>query len=181
MLQEYKNLTLKRLNKIDIPQIYELQNSIFAEGYTEDKLRFNSISLLQDFFKSEEFSLGLYDNNCLVAVGLSYVFLLQNEILSVEELKYICDIENINVSCKNKFAIIKLVMVKKEYRGNNIQLFLLRYFEKYYKKLNIKILLASVSPQNFYSIKNFKLAEYKTFKTKKLYNNNERFVMIKKI
>lgn len=50
MLQKYKNFKLKKLNKNDITSIYELQNNVFSEGYTEEKLRYNSLSMLDDFF-----------------------------------------------------------------------------------------------------------------------------------
>lgn len=180
MLQKYKNFKLKKLNKNDITSIYELQNNVFSEGYTEEKLRYNSLSMLDDFFLSKHHSLGIYDDNNLIAFGLSKLIQAKNELLTEEELNEIYNIEKIN-KINNKIAVIKLIIVKKEYRGNGFQLFILNYLEQFYKNQNFELLIASVSPQNTYSLKNFISANYKKFKIKKLYNNQDRIIMIKNI
>ena len=81
----------------------------------------------------------------------------------------------------NKLAIIKLIIVKKEYRGNGFQIFLLNQLENMLIKKNIRFLISSVSPKNNYSLDNFLKLGYKIVKKKYLYNNNERYILFKNI
>ena len=185
MLQNFDNIELKILKKQNILEIFNLQEQVFAEGYTEEKLRHNTIKIFEEVFKNPNISLGLFHNKELVAFGISQINPKENKLLSSDEIYGMLPLLNQNQNKKfnkiNKLAIIKLIIVKKEYRGNGFQIFLLNQLENMLIKKNIRFLISSVSPKNNYSLDNFLKLGYKIVKKKYLYNNNERYILFKNI
>lgn len=174
MLEKFDKYKIKKLSKKHIDEIFKLQNMVFAEGYTEDKIRFNTTSMFEDFFNENQYSIGLFCDENLIAFGLAKINPVQNELLSESEMKKILE-RNAN------FAIIKLIVVKKESRGHGLQRFILNYLETNLIKKNVNTFIASVSPINIYSLKNFIALDYKKIKRKRIYNNHDRYILLKEV
>ena len=160
-----------------------MQEQVFAEGYTEEKLRHNTIKIFKDVFGDPNISLGLYNKKELVAFAISQLNPKENKLLTPDEfdkiLAKINNEKNINYFKEKSFAIIKLIIVKKEYRGNGFQIYLLNLLEKMIKEKGIKCLIASVAPKNYYSLNNFLKSGFIIVGHKFIYNNNERFILLK--
>lgn len=52
-------------------------------------------------------------------------------------------------------CILDSIMVEEKYRGSKLQLQIMTYLEEYAKKLKLKQIVATVHPDNSYSINNF--------------------------
>ena len=75
-----------------------------------------------------------------------------------------CDIDNIltDYQIENKnVLLIDSIMIKEEYRGNGFQRKILNFLFERAKELNVEGLIATVHPNNKYSLNNFLLEEYK--------------------
>ncbi len=170
-------IVIKELDSKFITQLYDLQEEVFKEGYNEDLLRHNSLEDFNRIFKYKHTIIGIFYNNQLVSFGILYIS-DKNEILSSNELKILSRLcgekkEILNV------GVVKLIIVKKQFRGKGYQRQILACFEKFALSNNINLLIASVSLLNIYSLNNFQMMGYVKYKMKKLYGGHKRIIFYK--
>ncbi len=93
----------------------------------------------------------------------------------MKEIKsYIPDIEG-------KCADIDGVIVLPEYRGNNLQNSLVNYLEKRAKKLNIQNIVAEVTFENEYSLRNLQSLGYEIKNWYQKDANIKRHILLKRL
>jgi len=93
----------------------------------------------------------------------------------MKEIKsYIPDIEG-------KCADIDGVIVLPEYRGNNLQNSLVNYLEKRTKKLNIQDIVAEVTFENEYSLRNLQSLGYEIKNWYQKDKNRKRYILLKRL
>ena len=78
-------------------------------------------------------------------------------------------------------GIVKLIIVKKEYRGHGFQIKILKKFDDFYKKFGIKRVICSVSPLNFFSLNNFYSNGFYLIYRKNLYDGYDRLILAKNV
>lgn len=76
---------------------------------------------------------------------------------------------------------IQSTAVKEEYRGNGLQRIICNELENIARKEDTKVLGATVSPKNLYSLNNFKRMGYTVQKEKIKYGNYLRYIIKKEI
>ena len=113
------------------------------------------------------------DDNELMAMGVYVKFLDFKENygydlnIDSDKLKYVGNIES--------------TVVREEYRGNGIQKNICKQLEKYAKADGIKILGATVAPNNKFSLNNFIDLGYSIYTRKEKYGNFDRYIMKKEL
>lgn len=80
-----------------------------------------------------------------------------------------------------KVAQVESTVVRSEYRGNGLQRILCEKIEEIAKLDNIKILAATASPYNKYSVNTFKNLGYEIKKDKIKYGGLRRYVLAKEL
>lgn len=76
---------------------------------------------------------------------------------------------------------IQSTAVKEEYRGNGLQRIICNNLENIARKEDTKVLGATVSPKNLYSLNNFKRMGYTVQKEKIKYGNYLRYILKKEL
>lgn len=164
------------LQKEDIDKMVDLENEI-AKGLENKKLY--SKSGKEDFIKIyENYNskfLGLKINNSdeIIAMGVYVKF---------ENFKenYGYDLD-INENELQFVGNIESTVVKENFRGNNIQKKICLELERYALLDGIKILGATVAPENKYSLKNFMDLGYDIYDEKIKYGSFNRYILKKEI
>lgn len=164
------DLSIKCLDFTYLNKMLELQEDVIAGLDNPDILRRNTEETLIPCFKKPSLVLGAFYDDKLIAFGILYV---AGE-----------DRENLAFSLDNyddpyTYANIKVVMVKKDFRGNGLQRKFIRIFEEYSRGIGIKTLLSTVSPDNHYSCNNLELCGYTVIKRLKKYGGKDRYIYIK--
>lgn len=157
-----------------INELYAIQQDVFEEGYDEDLLRKNSLIDFQNVFYQNHLVLGAFLKDRLVAFAILLINPKNNEL--VEKANSI-----LKTNKNSNVVIIKLVIVKKQYRGHGLQRKFLKLFEKYCHNNEIELMIASVSPQNKYSLNNFELEGFEIAGQSKLYGGYLRYILFKKV
>ena len=165
-------IILRLCSTEDIHVILELQESVFADlGDQSDLLRRNTEETFERCMKEPNFTIGVFDGEDLAALCI------------MEDARGRAD--DLGISIKNeqakqsKYADFKLVMVKKEYRGQGLQKALMGILEKNARKRGYQYLLTSVSPYNQYSRENIRSMGYTYDTSKTLYGGLEREIYVK--
>ena len=172
-----------------------MQEEVFEEKIDKNLLRHNTIKNFDEVFDKTNVALGVFDKSKLVGFGI-LIFAKQNEILP-NSLVYASTtlpciknkIFNLNksinlkitISLEKPIGIVKLIIVKKEYRGKGIQMKLLKRFDHFYKKFGIKRVICSVSPLNFFSLNNFYANGFCVIYRKNLYDGYDRLILAKNV
>lgn len=162
----FKKCTIDHINSI-----CKIQEEAFAHLDDPDILRKNSREVLSECLIEPHYTLGSFYHNKLIAFAILY-----DGGKSEENIGYDIDIED---SMLNLVANIKLVIVLPEYRGNGLQKKLILKLEKIAKEKDKKILCATVSPKNNFSIRNFELLGYKFHSCKIKYGGLKRNIYFK--
>lgn len=171
------DFNFKEINDLYLNEIYDLQMSVFQEGYDESLLRYNSKEMLKEVLIKNSYTLGVFHNGQLIAIGILQYY---QALLKDAEL---------NILLKNKkfdrYFTVKLIIVKKGYRGFGLQR---RMLDKMVEHIiqNIErdkkiLFLATVSPKNKYSLNNFIACGYKILALKKMYGGYDRFLVYKEV
>ncbi len=167
---------LQKLDEKCINEMFEMQKEVFVEGYDENLLRWNTLENFEDVYKYKRHQiLGVFSGQKLVAFGVLYVP-KSCEFLTKDEFESLVDREDIQ---KPSYAVIKLIIVRKDWRGNGLQRLLISKLEKTYE--DISLFLATVSPLNLFSINNFLKMSYKKYIDKSVYGGHERTIYYKVI
>lgn len=170
MKSRFDQYILKKCTVQDINQIYELQKIIIDGLDNKEILRENEKEMFEHCVQDPNLTVGVYDKKELIAVAI-FVVEQGEEDLS---LGLVCC--EVNVP-----ANFKLVMVKKEYRGNGFQRALMWILEKYAYNSGFTHLCTTVSEKNEYSLHNIKVAGYKYDHNTIKYGGLSRCVFVKDI
>ncbi len=168
MTFEFKQCTEK-----DLDRIMEIQEEAFSVIENEEILRRNSREMLLSCLNYPHYTLGAYDGDKLVAFEVLYAGEFTDE-----NIGYDIGIEG---EALLSVANVKLVIVSPEYRGNGLQRQLTEKVEEEAKRRGYKILCATVSPYNEFSVRNFEKAGYEMETEKVKYGGLLRRVYSKMI
>ncbi len=195
MLNE-KSLKWKKLNNSFANVLYNMQQDVFDELKDKSLLRYNDLNTFKDCMENH-FTLGLFSHENLIAFGILYFHSLKEQLINSlqcysTDFRYLLKSNSkykrnyytnfsFSYQFKVKIATIKLIIVKKEFRGNHYQRCIIQKLEQQAKKLSYKILICSVSPDNIYSLNNFLLENYRIVDNKLLYGGLKRFILVKRL
>ena len=169
-------MVIRQIDKSFCEQLFQMQEEVFDEKIDKNLLRHNTIKNFADIFNKQNVVLGVFDRNTLIGFGI-LILSNHNEILSNSliyantalpciksewiakekiSLKLAKNEKIKSTTClESCIGIVKLIIVKKEYRGHGFQMKILKKFDHFYKKFGIKCAICSVSPFNFFSLNNF--------------------------
>ncbi len=164
-----KKFDFRMLEVADTTQILQLRNAIWDA--LEDKTLFAQSS---DFCISESlkngFGFGVWQENKLVACI----------ICRCQDGEY-AELLQYSGQQKEKTVELEDVFVNQQHRGQGLQKYLIQQAETYARKIDKSIILATVSPQNLFSIRNFENMGYDVVKSCMIYENLERYILQKRL
>ena len=169
-----KDLDIRLCNEKDVKDIYRIQN-IVIDNFNENEKGFflpfreeSYLRIVNDPINDGEIY-GAFLNNKMIA----WIYLSVSN--RMKEIKsYIPDIEG---SC----ADIDGVIVLPEYRGNNLQNILVKYLKQRAKELGIKNIVAEVTFENEYSLRNLQSLDYEIKTWYQKDENIKRYILLKKL
>ncbi len=165
-----QDLVFRALDLSYIDAILEIQEEAFALIDNPEILRRNTRETLLPCFDAPSVVLGAFYQGVLAAFG---ILLYAGE--SKENLAY-----DLGMGVFDG-ANVKLIIVRPIFRGNGLQLRLLKELEIRAKECGSKFLLATVSPINSYSMINFQKSGYKVVSEKVKYGGVKRAILLKNI
>jgi ribosomal protein S18 acetylase RimI-like enzyme len=169
-----EELKLKELDLSYLDEIMELQSTIVKGIENNEWYCAVSKEEFKSYFSEGKKVLGyLNEKNELVALGIY----IKNG-YDKENYGYDIGLEGEDLL---EVAQIEVTIVLDEYRGNKLQRILCENIEEIAKKDNMKILAATASPYNIYSVKNFEDLGYHIEKDKIKYGGMRRYVLVKRI
>lgn len=170
MKSKYNEYTLRRCTVQDVDQIYELQTIIINGLDNKEILRQNAKDMFEHCVQEPNLTIGVYNKEELIAVS---IFVVEH---GVEDLSLDLVCHEVSVS-----ANYKLIMVKKEYRGNGFQKALMWVMEKYAYNNGFTHLCTTVSEKNTYSLHNIEEIGYEYDHDAIKYGGLPRCVFVKNI
>lgn len=160
-------LDYRRLSENQIPDLLSFQEDVFNEDENaKETLRRNTYETLKPCFNEESVVLGVYYRDEMVAFGILY-FAGEDK----ENLAYSLDEAPENIK---EYGNVKLIIVKKNYRGNGIQRLLIEKFVDHSKKSGYAGLLSTASPLNIPSCKSLERCGFQLAKVVKKYGGLTR-------
>ncbi len=162
-----------RCDEDSLEEICAIQEEAFRTLDNPELLRRNSKEVLHACLMEPHTTLGAYYGGRMAAFAVLYVAKDSTENLgrdigvTEEELSTV--------------ANVKLVIVRKEFRGNGLQKLLTQRLEEFARDQGIQTLCATVSPANDYSIRNFEALGYRFYACKTKYGNLKRNIYVKSI
>lgn len=168
---------IRFIKKDELEKIMELQNKIM--GWLSDKDLYSPpkeeeyYKLLHEVNKSGKLIGCFNEEGRLIAMG-SYCY------HGKDEHNYGYDIE-ITGDELLKIAQIEATVVHKDYRGNKLQGIICEVIEELARKDDFKILMATASPDNPYSLNTFLKKGFKIEKEKLKYGGLKRAILRKDI
>lgn len=166
----FNDLLIKKCNQNDIDDILLLQDDVFETLNNPTWLRQNTKQMFETCLQDPNITFGLYDGNSLIAVIIMYA-LKDDEDLS----------KSLQSHKANNSANFKLIMVKKQYRGNKIMASLMWVLERYAYSKGYTHLCATANAENIYSISNMANLGYEYDSSHIKYNSLNRDIYIKDI
>lgn len=163
-----KNIKLKKSTINDIKNIIKFQEEIIND--MENKELFKPLI-------EEEFTYPIMNN------GLVYLLYFKNEIIGLFVLTINPKDDIINeyqLEDTSNIAILDSVMIKREFRGSKLQLQGMKIIDIDCKKLNIDKIVATVHPDNKYSLNNLLEDNYKIINTINIHGGI-RNILIKEV
>ncbi len=161
-----KNIEIITATEKDIELLLNFQNSIINEMPNKE------------FFKpltKEEFLKPIKEKDNV------YILKHNNEIIGL--FVATCNIDDLLEEYKLKkdnYLLIDSIMIKKEYRGSKLQKQILKYLYNKAKEMNINYIVATVHPNNIYSLNNFIEERYKKENLLTIHGG-PRYIMTKRI
>lgn len=155
-----------------IPAILELQEHIFdVLGDDANLLRRNTRETFERCLRVPNFTLGVFDGDCLVALAIMEDARGREDDLGAQ----------IRQHTLGRYADSKLFVVRKEYRGHGLQRKLEDLLEQIAYSRGYRWLCSSVSPDNTYSRRNIIASGYEWDSTMELYGGLQRDIFVKKL
>ena len=143
----------------DLQTVVDLNETIYAALPDKTVLRHNSPEMIASCLEEPNITLGFWDGDLLVAIGVLYVP------QCIEEDHY----HDLNLQGDFKSANQKLFLVRDGYRGLGLQQKLIREVEKVAKERGYNLLCTTCAPHNTFSINNFLKEGYVYAKTEMKY------------
>ena len=152
-------MEIKKCQTSDLQAAIELNEAIYAALPDKSILRHNSPEMIASCLEEPNVTLGVWDGNLLVAIGMLYVP------QCLEEDHF----HDLDLKGNYKSANQKLFLVREGYRGLGLQRKLIREVENIAMERGYNLLCTTVAPNNEFSINNFLKEGYIYAKTEKKY------------
>jgi len=162
-------MELKICRLSDFQAVVELNETVYAALPDKTVLRHNSPEMIASCLEDPNVTLGVWDNELLVAIGMLYVP------QCIEEDHF----HDLGLVGDYRSANQKLFLVRDGYRGLGLQRRLIREVEKVAMSRNYNLLCTTVAPNNTFSINNFLKEGYVYARTEKKYGGLERNIYYK--
>lgn len=143
---QFDNFIIKQCTTSDLNEILVIQNETLVDLSSVDILRENTLQMLEECLCPPHLTLGAWYKGELAAFSVLYYPHDDKENLSIH-------LKSMDVSGL-KTANNKLCIVRKDFRGNSLQYHLGLILECHAVRTGTKLLCATVSPKNSYSINN---------------------------
>lgn len=137
----------------DFEAVLELNQRVYDSLDDKTLLRLNSTEMIASCLAEPNVTMGAWDGDRLVAIGILYVPQVEDEDLS----HYV---ENAVFPAANQ----KLYLVDAAYRGRGLQRKIIRLIEDIARQKGFVMLCTTIAPHNTFSINNF-IAEGYTYST----------------
>ena len=154
-------MQLRQCQPTDLQVIIDLNEAIYAALPDKSVLRHNSPEMIASCLEEPNVTLGVWDGDLLVAIGMLYVP------QCIEE-DHFHDLD-LQGDYDYKSANQKLFLVRDRYRGLGLQRRLIREVEKTAIARGYNLLCTTVAPNNDFSINNFLKEGYVYAKTEMKY------------
>lgn len=152
-------MQLRQCQPADLQVIIDLNEAIYAALPDKSVLRHNSPEMIASCLEEPNVTLGVWDGELLVAIGMLYVP------QCIEEDHF----HDLDLQGDYKSANQKLFLVRDRYRGLGLQRRLIREVEKTAVARGYNLLCTTVAPNNDFSINNFLKEGYVYAKTEMKY------------
>lgn len=152
-------MQLRQCQPTDLQVIIDLNEAIYAALPDKSVLRHNSPEMIASCLEEPNVTLGVWDGDLLVAIGMLYVPQY------IEEDHF----HDLDLQGDYKSANQKLFLVRDRYRGLGLQRRLIREVEKTAIARGYNLLCTTVAPNNDFSINNFLKEGYVYAKTEMKY------------
>ena len=152
-------MQLRQCQPADLQVIIDLNEAIYAALPDKSVLRHNSPEMIASCLEEPNVTLGVWDGDLLVAIGMLYVP------QCIEEDHF----HDLDLQGDYKSANQKLFLVRDRYRGLGLQRTLIREVEKTAIARGYNLLCTTVAPNNDFSINNFLREGYVYAKTEMKY------------
>ncbi len=152
-------MQLRQCQPADLQVIIDLNEAIYAALPDKSVLRHNSPEMIASCLEEPNVTLGVWDGDLLVAIGMLYVP------QCIEEDHF----HDLDLQGDYKSANQKLFLVRDRYRGLGLQRRLIREVEKTAVARGYNLLCTTVAPNNDFSINNFLKEGYVYAKTEMKY------------
>ena len=157
-------MELRRCNPSDFEAVIELNETVYAALPDKSVLRHNSPEMIASCLQEPNVTLGIWEDNTLIAIGMLYV----PQCLEEDHFH--------DLGLQGEFRSVnqKLFLVREGYRGLGLQRKLIREVEKIAVARGYNLLCTTVAPNNEYSINNFLKEGYVYAKTEEKYGGLKR-------
>lgn len=168
------DLEIRLCTSEDVKDIYKIQNIVIdyfkenEKGYFLPFKEESYLRIVNNPLKDGEIYGAFYKNKMVAWIFLS----VSNRMKEIKSF-----IPNIEGKC----ADIDGVIVLPEYRGNNLQNILVNYLEKRAKEKDINNVIAEVTFENDYSLKNLQDLGYEIKTWYQKDENIKRYILLKKL
>ena len=157
-------MKLRQCQPYELQLVVDLNETIYAALPDKSVLRHNSPEMIASCLEEPNVTLGIWDGNLLVAIGMLYVP------QCIEEDHF----HDLGLQGNYNSANQKLFLVREGYRGLGLQRKLIREVEKIAIEKGFNLLCTTVAPNNTFSISNFLKEGYVYAKTEMKYGGLER-------
>ena len=152
-------MELRRCQLSDLQAVIDLNETVYAALPDKSVLRHNSPEMIASCLEEPNVTLGIWDGEVLVAIGMLYVP------QCIEE----DHAHDLDLQGDFKSANQKLFLVREGYRGQGLQRQLIREVEKIAVARGFNLLCTTCAPNNAFSINNFLKEGYLYAKTEMKY------------
>ena len=152
-------MELRQCTIADLDAVVDLNETIYAALPDKTVLRHNSPEMIASCLEEPNFTLGYWDCDLLVAIGVLYVP------QCIEEDHF----HDLDLEGDYRSANQKLFLVRDGYRGQGLQQKLIRELEKVALSRGYNLLCTTCAPNNNFSINNFLKEGYIYAKTEEKY------------
>ena len=169
-----KSIKIRKCNANDVDSIYNIQNIVIDNFKEEEKGYFlpfkkdTYLRIVNDPINDGEIYGAFIDNKMIAWIFLS----VSNRMKELKQL-----IPNIKGNC----ADIDGVIVLPEYRGYGLQKILVKYLEEKAREKGISNIIAEVTFENVYSLRNLKDLGYEEQTWYQKDENIKRYILLKKL
>lgn len=152
-------MELRLCQPSDLQTVIDLNETVYAALPDKSILRHNSPEMIASCLNEPNVTLGYWEGNLLVAIGMLYVP------QCIEEDHF----HDLGLQGDYKSANQKLFLVREGYRGLGLQRKLIREVECIAVARGYNLLCTTVAPNNTFSINNFLKEGYVYAKTEEKY------------